>query len=257
MLDSPSSAAEDSQDYNESTLSQDSLSRRFTPSPCSSRDSLSTTSLVTSRPGTPFYMQAGQKSTSVQHNRPKTPVGPPINTRVAAPRHVEPSQDFLDLEYLEEHLSQAEAELQQILTSHTQPLDPSASWTPVTHPSASSARLTQPSTSSTPLTQPSTSSTRLTQQPSTPSARLTQQPHTHTRKKQKKDDRDNDEMFTEISTRLLDRLEKKGSTELKYASYGKHIAQQLGTLDGDIADDIMQIIDTALYNGKKQQRERR
>lgn len=242
-MDSPSSATEDStQDGIETIISQESLqslSQPFSPSPCSSRNSIPSTTL-SNRPGTPYpyIIQAGSKNTFVHHNRPKTPVGPPINTRVQTPQYEEPSHNSLDLENIEQHLVQAEADLQQIFTSHTLP-------------SASSNSVTQPSTSSASLAKPST---RLPQQPSTSSTRVTQQPHTHTRKKQKKDDKDTDEMFTEISTRLLDRLEKKGSNELKYGSYGKHVAQQLGILDDDIADDIIQIIDTALYNGKKHQR---
>lgn len=82
------------------------------------------------------------------------------------------------------------------------------------------------------------------------------QPHTHTRKKQKKDNTTHDEVFSEISTRLLDRLDKKKEGESKFFSFGQYLAQEMDSLDEDLADDLMRAISNALYDAKKTQRQR-
>lgn len=82
------------------------------------------------------------------------------------------------------------------------------------------------------------------------------QPHTQTRKRQAKDDSNNDEVFAQISNRLLDRLDNKRESKAKFFNFGQHVVQQLETLDEEIADDVIQIINNALYDAKKKQREK-
>lgn len=84
------------------------------------------------------------------------------------------------------------------------------------------------------------------------------QPHTHTRKRQTKqtsDGTNQDVVFADISSRLMDRLDKKKTPEpiptSKYYNYGLHIAQELEDLDDQLANDVMHTINTALYEAKK------
>lgn len=161
-----------------------------------------------------------------------------------SPRDVHSSLDSLDTMGYDDELSQFQHTQTDIFVS-----TPSPSSTPVpanvdpTHRPSSTplqARIIRPTP----------------RPPSAPISIDAHQPHTQTRKSSKKDVDNNDEIFSKISSRLLDRLETKEGTKSKYFNYGQHVAQQLELLDDSIADDVIHIIDNALYEAKRQQRDK-